>query len=515
MTDIAVSKLKFGQDYPPGCINIRSVDRDADLPELTASIKAEGLLQPLVGVEHNGDFYIADGNRRLAALKKLKLETIHESNLWLIDGTSVEDIKTKALAANIQRVPMHEVDRYEAFAALNLPPEKIAERFGVDIKVVKRALALGNLCDVIRKDWKAGKLRSDVARAFTLQPDLKLQEQVYNRLKKSHQIHSDWVVRREITGNVDAERVADLLAYVGEPEYLAAGGVIVHDLFFVENETRSVVGNYELLVKCAKDKAEAFIAKLKEEGWSWVAFDFELPMYWHHDMQIIGKKADKAKTGCVVAIKNGKLDITVGVSKTKAKVAGEKRTEAKRANPNKISNALMRRIDRWNAVATKKALTMIATHNATNNPLMAVLAETVARIIFPDRAGFTPDPVTKALPDIRNATLEITIASELVKAFDRKDYFSNAPKLVVLKAVEECFGKETVTKLAAKSKPDIWKFALANLPSTYLPPAMRTKRYTVAKAKDGTRLAAEGTLEKAKGKKGPAKKKAPARRKAA
>jgi ParB family chromosome partitioning protein len=59
-----------------------------------------------------------------------------------------------------------------------------------------------------------------------------------------------------------------------------------------------------------------------------------------------------------------------------------------------------------------------------------------------------------------------------------ENYFSTAPKGFVLKAIGEAINADEARKIAGKSKPEIWKFALANIPRTgWLPKELRTVHY--------------------------------------
>src|SRR5260221_5914386 len=130
MDEINLADVKFGHEYPGSSLNVRSYDRDADQKQLMASIAHEGLLQPMLAMKNGVAIYIIDGNRRLAALRKLKQTKIPATWLHLVDAESPEIALAKGLAANIERVPLHEVDRFEAFSALNMPVSDIARQFG-------------------------------------------------------------------------------------------------------------------------------------------------------------------------------------------------------------------------------------------------------------------------------------------------------------------------------------------------------------------------------------------------
>ena len=108
-----------------------------------------------------------------------------------------------SLHANIERVPLHEVDEYEAFAELadsGLSEGDIASRFGIDKKRVRQRLALGRLSPLVRDAWREGAFDAsghsrEIVEAFTL-GSLTDQERVFKKLKKQglfwpHTVHQE------------------------------------------------------------------------------------------------------------------------------------------------------------------------------------------------------------------------------------------------------------------------------------------------------------------------------------
>ena len=81
------------------------------------------------------------------------------------DATAIE----ASLAENVERLPMDDLEQYEAFAALRkkgLGEADIAAHFGISEQVVKRRLAIANLHPDIRRLYRAGRHRhADLAAA--------------------------------------------------------------------------------------------------------------------------------------------------------------------------------------------------------------------------------------------------------------------------------------------------------------------------------------------------------------
>lgn len=277
-TLIRLKHLRFGHECPDGAVNIRKPTR-ADGERLAPSIKEEGLLQalgvwPVPGSAADGPFYTLVGGRRLMGLQVLK-ESGHVDDETPISAVIIEapdaaSALAKSLAAEDAHVPPHPVDRFEAFTALldrGLSTDEIAQRFFVDKKIVRQALALGQLAAEIRSSWRTGEIDGDIAQLFTLAENPKQQVKVFEKLKKrpGGLEHLDTAtVRKQFTGS-EAE-AARLLKFVGRIAYVDAGGAISEDLF---SDGDVVVHDFNKLKRLADEKLERECDKLtKGEGWS-------------------------------------------------------------------------------------------------------------------------------------------------------------------------------------------------------------------------------------------------------
>ena len=126
------------------------------LEELTASIKAHGILQPLiVSRNSSGRYELITGERRLRAAKILNLKTV---------PAVIRDVTTQAklelaLIENIQRKDLNPMEEAEAYQALieefGLTQEAVAERVGRNRVTVANALRLLQLPAEIQKSLRA------------------------------------------------------------------------------------------------------------------------------------------------------------------------------------------------------------------------------------------------------------------------------------------------------------------------------------------------------------------------
>jgi ParB family chromosome partitioning protein len=276
---IPLDQLNFGHDATPP-INVRKVGRSDDIITLAASIAAHGLGQALNVRDIDGVYYVADGNRRLAALHHNRdAGTIAPDAPIACNFDATAGSEELSLALNIERLPMHEADTYEAFRDLHakgLSEPQIAGRFGIEEKRVRRMLAIGRLHPDILEAWRNNELGNqtvETVRTFTLATSLEQQAEVFHRLKAKHQLYPHAI--REALGIGD-RALARLMTFVGIDAYLAAGGVMVEDLFGDNHR----IENPELVHQLVASTIDTMKAELEAEGWSWVAFADDLPEGW-------------------------------------------------------------------------------------------------------------------------------------------------------------------------------------------------------------------------------------------
>ncbi len=476
--NVALDKLRFGHEFKGGSLNVRQSGRD-DVDALIASIKAEGLLQPLASWEREGVFYILDGNRRLAALKKIG-KPVPENWLHVIEADSIEDAQAKSLAANIMAVPLDPVDRFEAFASLQpkFTAEQIAARYGTTKKLVERSLILAKLSPTIRTALRKNELDYEAACAFTIEPDPKRQEAIFKKLKA----RGNWCLRRydireAITG--DQDDIAGMLKFVGAAAAKEAGVTEVDDLFAEKGDAPKVVQNVGALEKLVQAKISSTKSKLLAEGWGSVVMEDSLEYGWERWARSpAAKGADRKKLMVVLELKGGVLKQHLGLHKSKQRVAVEQKAEKKKASPNALSNALKERLEYVLIKATRTAIL----NESWKDPRAAIFTAIVAADI--DRHRFIqqmPTYLGSKLASIRDSISADVMKAALLKHFDPKDYFPRAPKGVVLKAIAESL-VQAPADLKTKTKAVIWKFAIAHVGKTeWLPPELRTAHYAAKK----------------------------------
>lgn len=137
--------------------------RFGDLSDLVASIRAVGVLEPLVVREVEKGFEIVAGCRRYRAAKQAGLTKVPVQVHKLTDAQALE----VQLVENLQREDIHPLEEAEAFmrlqAEFGYTIEQICEKVGKQEGVVRASLKLLDLCEGARKAFFAGKLTASTA----------------------------------------------------------------------------------------------------------------------------------------------------------------------------------------------------------------------------------------------------------------------------------------------------------------------------------------------------------------
>ncbi len=143
-----------------------------DCDDLIASIRALGVLQPLLVRALEDGFEVIAGQRRLNACRIIAEDCDIDPLPCLImtEGDDAAAIEA-SLAENIERLPMDEVDQYKAFAKLikeGREPTDIAATFGITERMVSQRLALGRLHPPILNAYRKDELHARDIRILTM-----------------------------------------------------------------------------------------------------------------------------------------------------------------------------------------------------------------------------------------------------------------------------------------------------------------------------------------------------------
>jgi ParB family transcriptional regulator, chromosome partitioning protein len=346
---IPLSQLKVSP------VNVRKRGADEDLGELIASIRSLGVIQPLLVRPNCDGFEVVAGQRRLLACQALQGEMGSVAPLPCAlletgdDATALE----ASLAENVARLPMDEIDQYEALAALMAQGRSIAEiasQFGVTELLVKRRLAISALIPQILSAYRDGDIEAETMQQLTLATAK--QQKAWFRLFKNPKEHAptgrrlkDWLFGAEIP----------VSSAIFPPERYT--GNIVSDLFGEARYFDDAEKFWKLQMDAVIHRQAAYL----EEGWSNVVI-LNVGAGFHQYDKV---KCGKAKGGAVyiscagngeIGFHEGWLDAKEAARRDKAKEkavnSGQEAEKKPSAAKPELTSAAIRYIDlhRQNAV---------------------------------------------------------------------------------------------------------------------------------------------------------------------
>src|SRR5437867_167590 len=127
----------------------RQIFSEVKLEELSQSIKAHGIVQPIVARRHGDRYQIVAGERRWRAAQRLGLHKVPV----LVRAIADEQLLEASLIENIQRENLNPIEEAKAYQRLshefNLTQEDLAQRTGKDRSTVTNFLRLLKLPEEI------------------------------------------------------------------------------------------------------------------------------------------------------------------------------------------------------------------------------------------------------------------------------------------------------------------------------------------------------------------------------
>jgi len=231
----------------------------ADLDELAQSIRANGVVQPIVVRQFGGRYQIVAGERRWRAAQKAELRRIPAVVREVSDNQMLE----LALIENIQRQELNPVEEAKAYRKLidniGLTQELVAERIGKDRTVIATAMRLLRLPDEVLHHIEEGRISAGHGRALLMSGDSALQRQVANsiidfglsvreaektikRLSRTPQTLDKKEVKRVVDANVKAAETRLMRALSTnvkiKPDKKGTGGKIEIEYYSVDDLDR-------------------------------------------------------------------------------------------------------------------------------------------------------------------------------------------------------------------------------------------------------------------------------------
>src|SRR5215510_7210143 len=184
LREIEIDLIRPGEQQP------RSTFDEAKLEELAQSIRATGIIQPLLVRRRGGLFELVAGERRWRAAQMAGLTRVPA----IVRDIPDENLLELALIENIQRQELNAIEEANAYRrlidSLGLTQEEVAQRVGRDRTFITNYLRILKLPSDIQLLLEADKLSFGHARALLSVDNALLQRRLAQRIVKNN-----WSVR--------------------------------------------------------------------------------------------------------------------------------------------------------------------------------------------------------------------------------------------------------------------------------------------------------------------------------
>src|SRR5438034_2869346 len=176
LVEIPVDQIEASSSQPRKSFNAETLD------ELAASIRASGVIQPIIVRRSGAGYQLIAGERRWRAARQAGLDRIPAIVREASDAESLE----LALVENLLREDLNPMEEAEAYRQLlqqfGWTQEQLAQRIGRDRTSIANSLRLLRLPDEIQNDLRSGRLTMGHARALlalaTTAEQLKLRDEI-------------------------------------------------------------------------------------------------------------------------------------------------------------------------------------------------------------------------------------------------------------------------------------------------------------------------------------------------
>jgi len=159
----------------------RTTWNEQDLKELADSVKANGVIQPVIVRPFQGGYQLIAGERRFRAAEMVGLKTIPA----VVREVSDEQLFEWSLVENIHRRDLNPLERAKAYqhylGTFSLTQTEAAERLGEDRSVIANYLRLLDLPEELKQMLVDGRLTMGHARAILSLPTDELRRKLANR----------------------------------------------------------------------------------------------------------------------------------------------------------------------------------------------------------------------------------------------------------------------------------------------------------------------------------------------
>ncbi|MDH3764607.1 MAG: ParB/RepB/Spo0J family partition protein [Nitrosopumilus sp.] len=179
LREIPIKQIKVWKDA-----QARKLDR-VGIAELARSIKNEGLQNPpMVQKESKDSYLLMSGQRRLAALKRLRAKKIPV--LLLTQGTKydLQDAKAASVIENLHRNKMSvkDVAAASVFLTESVGKNKTAQSLGISQQTLRKYLGFAAVPDKLKEYVPKHLSRDDATRLYQTIPNISKALQVIERI---------------------------------------------------------------------------------------------------------------------------------------------------------------------------------------------------------------------------------------------------------------------------------------------------------------------------------------------
>ena len=149
---IDIEKISANENQP------RTVFDDEKIEELAASIKENGLIQPIIVRKYNRGYQIVAGERRYRASKLAGLKTVP----CVIKDIDDKQVDTLAIIENIQRENLSPIEEANAYKTLidtyDMNQTELANKVGKKQSTIANKLRLLKLSDDVKHALKSKQI---------------------------------------------------------------------------------------------------------------------------------------------------------------------------------------------------------------------------------------------------------------------------------------------------------------------------------------------------------------------
>ena len=184
LIDVPIEKIEVNPNQPRKVFDFTALD------ELAASIRASGVIQPIIVRRYGDGYQLIAGERRWRAARQAGLERIPAI---VRDATDAQSIEI-ALVENLLREDLNPIETAQAYqkllAEFGWTQEELAQRIGKDRTSIANSLRMLKLPEEIQADLRNGRLTMGHARALLAVTSTAEQFRLRDQI-----LANDWSVR--------------------------------------------------------------------------------------------------------------------------------------------------------------------------------------------------------------------------------------------------------------------------------------------------------------------------------